>query len=59
MGDINIKKLKEELEDFRVTYNTKYTDKSEPATVRDIEELARDSFYVFASIIDELEKSEL
>lgn len=56
MSNINIKKLKEELEDFRVTYNTKYTDKSEPVTVRDIEELARDAFYVLASIIDELEK---
>ncbi len=56
MSNINIKKLKEELEDFRVTYNTKYTDKSEPVTVADIEELARDAFYVLASIIDELEK---
>ena len=56
MSNINIKKLKEELEDFRVTYNTKYTDKSETVTVADIEELARDAFYVLASIIDELEK---
>lgn len=54
MKKSDIQMLKTELEEYRENYNSKYLDPDAPVTANDIEELARDVFYVFDSIIDKL-----
>ncbi len=55
MNKSDIQELRSDLEAFRITYNSKYLNQNAPATANDIEELARDVFYVLNSFMDKLE----
>lgn len=55
MNKSDIQELKDGLDVFRKTYTSKYSDENAPATAKDIEELARDVFYVLDAIIKKLE----
>ena len=55
MSKSDIQELKEALDVFRKTYNSKYPNENAPATAKDIEELARDVFYILDAIVMNLE----